>query len=61
MLVFQGFLSLLSFFFYRSFYFVYFAIDLNGEMLIGQNESHDYSADAGLKMEQNCPSVKQND
>ena len=50
----------LSFFFYHSLYSIYFAIDLNGEMLIGQNESHDYSAD-WLKMETNCPSVKRND
>ena len=43
------------------FYSVYFAIDLNGEMLIGQNEPHDYSADVGLKkMQPNCPSVKRN-
>ena len=62
--VYQEFLSLLSSFFCHSLYSVYFAINLNGEMLIGENESHDYSATllhwryVGLKMDQNCPSVK---
>ena len=37
-------------FFITLFIHFYFAIDLNGEMLIGQNESHDYSADFGLKI-----------
>ena len=34
----------ISFFLYHSFYSVYFPIDLNGKMLIGENKSHDYSA-----------------
>ena len=34
----------ISIFLYPSFYSVYFPIELNGEMLIGQNKSHDYSA-----------------
>ena len=29
-------------FLYPSFSSLYFPIELNGEMLIGQNESHDY-------------------
>ena len=35
------------FLFQSLFYSVYFPIDLNGEMLIGQNESHDYLEDNG--------------
>ena len=35
---------LFSFFFFHSLYSVYFAIDLNGEMLIGQNESRLFSS-----------------
>ena len=41
---------LFSFFFYHRFYFLYFVIDLNGEMLTGQNEPHDYSAESELSV-----------
>ena len=33
-----------SIFLYYYFSSLHFSIELNGEMLIGQNESHDYSA-----------------
>ena len=49
-LVFQRLCGTISFFLYHSFYSVYFPIELNGEMLIGQNESHDYSDTVLAKM-----------
>ena len=43
-LVFQRFRFHLSLFLYHSFYSVYFSIDFNWEMLIGQKESYGDSA-----------------
>ena len=40
----------ISIFLYPSFSSVYLPIEFNGEMLIGENESHDYSATVPTEM-----------